>query len=541
MFIMASVCAGAGYGSVFRFPYMCHLHGGSPFFIGYALALLFIGWPTLVLELCLGQHLQAGCLKSLTKVHPCLKGLGVACIAIGSCAITAYFAVVLSWSERYIVGSTQDPIPWAGNASTALEFFRISVVAESKDAKTTAFNWTIFVGLTILYTAVCISVWRGINTLQYALHVTFLPICFFLLCLTVVAVILPGSENGLKELFAPRAEFFSLRLWTDALGQAFLSLAVGSGTMVTHGSHNAINHNIVKYSMIIVVVQVFIALCCGICTYSVLGSTVIDAPHRSATKAISHGMHLPFIVYPLILAHLPIPQFFSFIFFLWLFILGVGAVAAPVHSLHATLRDKFTHVPPFVLSAVISVFCVVLGLPFCFGSGYYLVLTVDLVVVGICLPLHVFFECVGVGYIWGDRSVVEEVRERGNKGLKKFRDYIVLGYQHGVAHIRELLGSVEKLNVDPYIFPALVKVVVPVTSVITGFRSIFALGQLFFDDAFPTWTLAVAIFLPCASLVLIMIFWVTAPSRAVQKPPWSNDMLNVEMQFSKDNIVAVTT
>jgi SNF family Na+-dependent transporter len=500
----------------------------------------------LVLELCLGQQLQRGCLHSFITVHPTLKGLGIACTAIGSFAITVYFAVVLSWSERYIIGSTGGDLPWGRNATTALQFFQREIIYSTKN---TDFNWMTFVGLVILYTCVCFAVWRGVHTLQYSMYFTFLPMCVFFFVLTIVALILPGSEKGLAELFTPRTEFFSLQLWTDAIGQAFLTLAVGCGTMVTFGSHNTINHNTVKYSIVIVLIQLMFSLCCGICTFSVLGSTTtamnasVTTTTNSATSAIANGLHLPFIVYPLILSQLPIPQVFSFLFFFWLFVLGVGVVSGPMQTVHTVLRDKFTHAPSFVLSAVACLTSTILGLPFCFGSGYFLVVSVDIVVVGMCLPMHVFFECIGIGYMWGERSVTEEVRERGHHGARKVADYCSVGFHHGIARIRELLAAVEKLNVDPYVFPILVKIIIPLASLLTVFSSLVVLVLLYREDAFQIspWNVFLPTLLPFLSCVIIWVEWVRAPPQAEQKAPWSNDMLAVEMQFSKDTIVAVAT
>eukprot|EP00759_Apiculatamorpha_spiralis_P057193 PhF_6_TR848/c0_g1_i1/m.1275/K05039/SLC6A6S; solute carrier family 6 (neurotransmitter transporter, GABA) member 6/8/11/12/13 len=537
-FIMACVSAGAGYGSVFRFPYMCYLHGGSPFFIAYVVVLILIGWPMLIVELCVGQHLQKGCLQSFVAVHPKLEGLAIACIAIGTGAIASYYAVVLSWSEHYIAGTVQSPIPWgSGNTSVAINYFHNKVVESTNGAE--EFTWSVCVGLVVLYGFVWVSVWKGISTLQYSLYFTFMPFVALLFMLTMVGLVLPRSSVGLERLFSPRTEFFSFELWMDAVGQVLISLALGCGTMVTFGSYNPVNHNTVKHGSLVVVSQLALSLCCGICTYSVLGD-VNTEDLRVTNVGMSKGLSLPFVVYPILLAKLPVPQFFGFVFFCWLFVLGVGAVGAPVQAVYGVMKDKYPTIPHFALSGLICLGGLILGLPFCFGKGYYLALSIDLVVVGMCLPLHVFFECIGIGFMWGDRSIYDEVRERGHKGVRKGLDYCELMLHHGVGKLRDVLGAVDKLNVDPYVFPTLVKFVIPITCLFTVASTVSSLKTLYESlSGMPLWPIVVATTLPCCSVLIVAVFWVRAPPRAAQPVPWSSTMLSVEMQYSSSNTIAV--
>ena len=76
LFALVGLCVGVG--NIWRFPFLCYRHGGSPFLVPYMLALLSMGVPLFCLELAIGQLFRRGVFHSLCALHPRLGGVALA-------------------------------------------------------------------------------------------------------------------------------------------------------------------------------------------------------------------------------------------------------------------------------------------------------------------------------------------------------------------------------------------------------------------------------------------------------------------------------
>ena len=76
-FVIASMGAAIGLGTVVRFPYLAYRYGGGAFLIPYILANAIIGVPVLGLEFMTGQYMQAGAMQAFARAHKRMWGLGV--------------------------------------------------------------------------------------------------------------------------------------------------------------------------------------------------------------------------------------------------------------------------------------------------------------------------------------------------------------------------------------------------------------------------------------------------------------------------------
>ena len=87
--------------------------------------------------------------------------------------------------------------------------------------------------------------------------------CSFLIILAIRAILLPGAGAGLDFLFKPNFENVKSTVFLDAMGQAFFSLSVGMGCLITYGSYFNKDINLTKTAVQVSVLDTLVAIIAG--------------------------------------------------------------------------------------------------------------------------------------------------------------------------------------------------------------------------------------------------------------------------------------
>lgn len=111
-FWLAAVGSAVGLGNIWRFPWRVNQGGGAAFLIAYFVSLFLIGMPLLTQEMALGQYFRGGDVEAYGRIHPRLRGIGLASV-VGAYAICCYYVVIISYAVFY-AGSAMfsNPLPW---------------------------------------------------------------------------------------------------------------------------------------------------------------------------------------------------------------------------------------------------------------------------------------------------------------------------------------------------------------------------------------------------------------------------------------------
>ena len=262
-FVLAAIGSAVGLGNMWRFSYLAAENGGAAFVILYLLATLIVGLPVLLAELVLGRGSQKSPIQALTHYGGrAWKPLGLVFVSAGF-LILSYYAVIAGWALRYglaAVASGFDP-----NAAE-----RFGEVASGWDA----FGYHVaFMALTVFVVVGGVS--RGIERTSMVL----MPMLFVLIVgLALYAATLDGAGAGYAYyLGVDFSKILSLDVLKDATGQAFFSLSLGMGAMLTFASYLGRDVNLPRAAAIIAGADIAIAFVAGLVVFPMIFALNLSA------------------------------------------------------------------------------------------------------------------------------------------------------------------------------------------------------------------------------------------------------------------------
>ncbi|CAG0989617.1 hypothetical protein METP2_02493 [Methanosarcinales archaeon] len=310
-FILASIGSAVGIGNIWRFPYLVGENGGGAFLIPYLIAVFLFGLPLMILEFALGRHFKTSVMQVFSNAGKKFKLAGFFLVFIMG-MIVSYYLVITGWVLAYsLFFITRNPIPFS----------------QFTDSYYPLFFFLISGGISFL--VVRAGVKQGIEKLSKVL----IPLLFaMLLSLVIFALSLPGAAKGIEFYFTP--DFTKLAdplVWTAAFGQAFFSLSVGTGIMLTYGSYMK-EGNIVRSASLITVSDSLVAILGGLLIFPI----VFSYGHDPAS-----GVKLAFVTLPPIFQEMSYGFIIGAAFFLLLFFAALTSAVSMLEVPVSTLIDSY--------------------------------------------------------------------------------------------------------------------------------------------------------------------------------------------------------
>lgn len=152
-----------------------------------------------------------------------------------------------------------------------------------------------------------------------------MPLLFILMLVLIVrGLMLPGAMEGVRFLFKPDPEAFTGEALLNAMGFAFFSLSVGSGSMMNYGSYLSDKVSIGPSTVWIVCLAVMA---------SILGGLMIMPAVFAFGLSPDAGPGLTFATMPAVFGRMPFGDIFAVAFFLCLF---VAALTSAISILEMT-------------------------------------------------------------------------------------------------------------------------------------------------------------------------------------------------------------
>ena len=233
--IMAMAGSAVGLGNIWRFPYMVGEHGGAAFIILYALASFILVLPIFFAETIIGRRSRQGTFGAMEKLAPGSrwKWLGLLTV-FAPIIILSYYSVVGGWSVEYLFKAVC--LDFTNTPPEQIQGFFGAFI--SSTGAPIAVH-TIF--MLLVAGIVLAGVKKGIEGFT---KVT-MPVLFVLIvALAIYSVTLPGASEGVAYLVKPDFSKVDARAVAAAMGQAFFSLSLGVGTILTYASYMRKEENI---------------------------------------------------------------------------------------------------------------------------------------------------------------------------------------------------------------------------------------------------------------------------------------------------------
>jgi len=248
-FILSSAAAAIGLGNLWRFPYMAGEQGGAAFILAYGIAILAVGLPIMVLEFALGRQSRGNTVAMFRYLNRRVAWFGWVVVGLTT-IIISYYLVITGWTLGYafdsLIGSMQ-PFEQFADSYRSLWFFIIT---------------TLLSGFIVV---------RGVSGIERFARYMMPALVVTVVGLAVYGFTLPGRDEAIAFLFSPEfARLGDPGLWLFAVGQAFYSLTVGSGYLVTYGSSLGPSVMIGRSSVIISAIETTMALLAGFMIFPIV-------------------------------------------------------------------------------------------------------------------------------------------------------------------------------------------------------------------------------------------------------------------------------
>lgn len=310
-FLLAALGAAVGLGNIWRFSYVAGDNGGGAFVIVYVIAVLALGWPLLICELAIGRSTRTDAVSAFSRISAARPWRWVGWIGVLACiAILSYYPVVAGWVVnylwRYLNGSAAQPGPDGYSAQFQ------SLISDPGQALL-FFSLVMFVTVAI----VAAGVERGIERACKVLMPVF---ALLLVLLAGYGLTLEGSGRAISFLFTPDWDALGRpATYLAAIGQAFFSIGLGMGVLITYGAYVPAGENLPRAALFLVLGDTLIALLSGLMIFPAVFTYGVDP---------AQGPSLAFAALPEVFHAMPGGRGFAIAFFMLLFIAALTSSVA---------------------------------------------------------------------------------------------------------------------------------------------------------------------------------------------------------------------
>ena len=392
-FILAAAGSAIGLGNIWRFPYVTGENGGAAFLVLYLLAVVLLGVPVMVAELTIGRYGRRNPVGAFEAIKPGTKWkiIGYAGVITGI-FILSYYTVLAGYTIGYIFKTLF-------NNTGSFESFTS--------------NPTLSIMLLLIFSVLTVLVVHGgvKNGIERWAKI-LMPLLFVLLIVLIIrSLTLKGAEKGLIFYLKPDFSKVTGKTVIAALGQAFFSLSLGMGAMITYGSYLSKKDNIITSGLYVAFFDTLIAVMAGLLIFPALFAMGMNP---------SAGAGLVFKVLPQIFRMIPGGNVVGAGFFLLLSIAALTSTISLLEVATSYLVDE-KRIPRRKAVWIVGLITFLLGIPSALSMGTVKFLS-DLPVVhkdflslmdwifgNLMLAIGALFIALFVGWVWKTENAVKEI------------------------------------------------------------------------------------------------------------------------------------
>ncbi|MEX0894533.1 MAG: sodium-dependent transporter [Balneolaceae bacterium] len=412
-FVLAAAGSAVGLGNIWGFPTQVADNGGAAFILIYLICCIAVGFPLMIAEFAIGRKTQknpVGAFKALGKGNkfiPLIGYWGVLCGVM----ILSFYLVISGWTLGYIM-------------EEIFFYFEYDALAVVFGDLSHGTKNAVFTLIFLLFTVLIITggVSQGIERATKML----MPILFLILIVLIVYIFtLDGSTDGLIMYVKPDFSTVNLDLILSALGQAFFSLSLGMGALITYGSYLNKSQNLVESAAYVTLTDVGIAFVAGLLVIPAMfvaqyGGTEIFDPE---TGALYSSVTLVFDVLPALFHQLggSLGMSVGITFFI---LLGLAALTSSISLLEVPVSyviDEFKvcrKKAAWLVGGVVSILALIISYDISLIDHFVFIFN------EIGLPLGGLMICLFLGWFWKTENAMLEMKN----GFDNLEEHWIAGF-----------------------------------------------------------------------------------------------------------------
>lgn len=414
--IAVTVGSAVGLGNVWRFPAETQAGGGAAFLLIYIGCVIILGIPVMVSEFALGRGGASDAIGVFRKLAPGRAWWITGAMALlASYCILCFYMVVSGWTLEYLCQSFTGALYDTTSVLNTSDMTELNSLFSSKmdlyvhGTFSPLVNTYIMIGLNLI--VLMMDVRKGIERISNIL----MPLLFLLLVIfCIVALSLPGAKDGLKFFFEPDFSKVTTKVIIDALGQAFFSLSLGMGILITYSSYFPRDTKLTRTATIVSGLDLLVAVMMGIIIFPTIMTFGLD-------KESVEGATLVFVTLPEVFFNMPMTWLWSTLFFLLLTVAALTSTISISEVTIAFFENKFgmgrikacltVLMPLFLFSSLCSLSLGPLSDFTIFGKVIFDFL--DNFATNILLPLVALLTCIYLGRFAPKGFLKDEITNKG--------------------------------------------------------------------------------------------------------------------------------
>uniref|UniRef100_F6X6P1 Transporter n=1 Tax=Monodelphis domestica TaxID=13616 RepID=F6X6P1_MONDO len=481
-FVLAQLGHSVGLAAFWRFPYLCHENGGGSFIVSYVFLLFAMGFPLIFMEMALGQNLHFSGWK---QIHPRMWGLNLATCLI-SFMLLLYYNAVIAWSIFYLGNSFLCPLPWsqcpvgANGTSEVLEcvrtrpsiyfWFRETLMVTGSIEEGGGLVFSLTVCLLVVWVSILFIWLQGLQAKGKVRGGALVPGEPPARPCSGHPSPFPGGRPlpcSAAALVLPQKSLItSTKVWRQAGAQMFISTGLGIGNIIFLYSC-ATKNNCAQDAFMLTFTHMASCLLTTQVIFSMLGFQAAILTRKCLLDLIARGVlpleatppkdlnkkavqsyamwleqegrdlqsskqgpGLVFVAFTEAVTSFPGSSFWAVLFFLLLISQGLNISVSQLQGTLTLLQDIFPSLSNFSLTISVTYCCLgfLCSLLFTQRSGLYFLKLFDEILATLPLIIMIFFETVGVAWIYGAKRFLDEVWAMLEFKIKLMHEYVLRYY-----------------------------------------------------------------------------------------------------------------
>ncbi len=344
--LLAMAGSAVGLGNLWRFPYLLGENGGAAFIIVYLVMVCVICLPIFISEFVIGRRSQKNAYAAFRDLSggSAWRWAGLMTVIV-PLIVASYYCVIGGWAFEYLFKACT--FSFTGEASqTAMSTMFADFVSAP---------WAPVICQSLFLLVTTLIVVIGIKDGIEKFSKVMMPVLFVIvIAIAVYVVTLPGAGAGFEYLFKPDFSKIDGGSMAAALGQAFFSLSLGFGTIMTYASYVDKNDNILKQSASTAIADTLFALIAGVAIMPAVFAFGINP---------QSGPGLVFETLPYVFGQMPGGGIIAILFFLALIVAALTSSISMLEVGVAYLIEE-KKLSRFASCSILFVICLVVGV-FC--------------------------------------------------------------------------------------------------------------------------------------------------------------------------------